>query len=264
MKRYTTRYLKSVAVFFIAFPLAYIVMAGTLFDIPLRSCMSILLSPFYYIICCLVAITGYGLWELRRWSWYVLLLSQLLVTYENAVFIFNYSESHHKAAAYLFSLVFQFGLIYQIAKDIRVPYFFPKIRWWESNPRYRLSVPVTLFLKNGEKAQGEILDLSMAGCFIKLRPELPEDEELKIDFRIFGQELKCDGVAVWATQSTVTHPKGIGVKFSPLQKGQKRAFRVIGRKLRKIATHYRRHRYLLSQDEFIKKLEEIEMVDKIA
>ena len=264
MKRHTTRFLKSVSAFFAAFPLVYIIMAATLFDIPFRSCMSILLSPFYYILCFLVAITGYGLWELRRWSWYVLVLSQLLIVYENAVFVFNFSESHHKAVAYLIALACQLALVFKISQSIRVPYMFPKIRWWESNPRYRLSIPVTLIRSNGEKAEGEILDLTPVGCFVKLRSDFNQDESLGLEFKVYGQSMECRGLAVWLTQSTVTHPRGIGIKFDPLQKTQKRSLRLVKRKLKKIANHYRKFRYLLSPDEFSKKLEEIETEDKIA
>jgi hypothetical protein len=63
---------------------------------------------------------------------------------------------------------------------------------------------------------------------------------------------------VWRTQSTVTHPKGVGIKFRLESKQQRRVLRQITTRLRKIASLYRRSRYLMSQDEFLKRLDELE------
>lgn len=246
------------AVIFLAFPVIYIVVAATLFDIPLNTCIGILLSPFYYIVSLCAMITGYGLWEMRRWSWYLFILFQILLTYENALFVHGYAESHHKMLAFLFSILIQVILIYRVAGEIRVPYFFPRIRWWESNPRYRLTVPVTFTTKSGQQWEGEILDLSIVGCFVKLRQDFIQHEKVNLSFKIYGHEFQCDGTAVWLAVSTVTHPKGIGIKFTHLSKNQRRSLRLITRKLKKISDFYRRSRYLMSQEEFLKKLEELE------
>jgi hypothetical protein len=258
VKQYTSRFLKTVAAFLIVFPVAYIVIAAMLFDIPMNACAGILLSPFYYIVTFSAVAAGYGLWEMRRWSWYFLVASQVLVAYENAIFVLNYAESHHKFLAFFTFILIQMGLVYRVAREIRVPYFFPRIRWWESNPRYRLSIPVVLAQKNGEPFAGEILDLSMAGCFVKLRVDVRQDDLLSVKFKAYGYDLQCWGKAVWVAQSAVTHPKGIGIKFEVLSKSQRRAFRSIGRRLRKISNHYRRSRYLMSQEDFLKGLEQIE------
>ena len=258
MKQYITKFLKSLAAFFLVFPVVYIVLVATLFDVPLNTCVSILLSPFYYIVSFTIVLTGYGFWEMRRWSWYLFLISQFLLTYENAILVQSYSESHNKLLAFIVSVLLQLVLVYRVSKEVRVPYFFPKIRWWESNPRYKLSAPVSLVLKSGEKLEGSILDVSTVGCFVKLRNDLPEGESLTLHFTLFGFPVECEGTAVWCTQSAVTFPKGIGVKFGPLNKVQKRSLRAIHRRIKKISSLYRKFRYLVNQDEFLKRLEEVE------
>ena len=187
-----------------------------------------------------------------------MIISQILVTYENALLIHSYSESHHKSVAFLISAFLQFMLVFRVAKEIRVPYFFPRIRWWESNPRYRLSIPVTLERKLGEKLEAEILDLSPTGCFIKFRFPMVTDESLTLSFTLFEHTLKCQGTVVWLAQSAVTHPRGFGIKFDSLTKQQKRSLRLIHKKLKKISSFYRRFRYLASPEEFLKRLEELE------
>ena len=213
MKQYATKFLKSVAAFFIVFPIVYIVIVAMLFDIPLNACVSLLISPFYYIVSFCAVAAGYGLWEMRRWSWYLFIAAQILITYENAVIAVSYAESHHKTFAFLIVVLLQAALVFRVGREIRVPYLFPRIRWWESNPRYRLAIPVTITRKNGDVCKGEILDLSLAGCFVKLRNDFTSDEALALNFNSYGYEVYCEGNVVWSALSAVTHPKGIGIKF---------------------------------------------------
>jgi hypothetical protein len=265
VKDYTSKVLKTVAVVYMAFPLSYLAATAILFDIPAAGIGRILLSAFFYLLSGLAITTGYGLWEMRRWAWYLMLGVNILIAYENANVLHSFGESHHPVLAYIASLLILSGLMHQVSREIRVPYFFPKIRWWESNPRYKLSVPVHVVRpsvgKLGEPdpaIEGEILDLSMGGCFVKLRSELKQDEMVTLTFRVFGMTVESKGTVVWRTQSTVTHPKGIGIKFSLPTRPQKRVLRQVTGRLRKIATLYRRSRYLMSQEEFMRRLDELE------
>jgi NADH:ubiquinone oxidoreductase subunit K len=241
-----------------AFPIAYLVLAAIVFDIPISHCFSILLTALYSITTLVALISGYGLWEMRRWAWYFFIGSQVLIFCENLNFVINFSESHHKAAAFFVVSILQFLMVFRVAKEVRVPYFFPKIRWWESNPRYRLSITSVLDRRSGEVIQGEILDLSSVGCFVKLRADLAQDETITIKFKVFGCDLSCEGDVVWTAQSTVTHPQGVGLKFGYLSKTNRRSLRRIHRKLKKISSFYRRSRYWMSQEEFVKSLEALE------
>jgi hypothetical protein len=257
VKRYITKFLKTVSLCLMAFPVLYIVVVATLFDVPLNSCGKILLSPYYYLVSSFAVIAGYGLWEMRRWSWFVYIASQGLIIAETAVIVFKYAENHHKLFAFGISIVFQLALIKRVSGEIFVPYLFPRIRWWESNPRYKLSAITQITRKNRPIEEGEILDISAAGCFIKSRNEVEQDEAITLSFKMLGETIQCNGFVVWLTESAVIHPKGFGVKFAELTKPQKRSLRVLSKKLKKIASVYRRYRYLVNQDEFLKQLEKV-------
>ena len=98
----------------------------------------------------------------------------------------------------------------------------------------------------------------MGGCFLKLRNEMSQDEKIQVTFTVFQIPVTCEGTVVWRTQSTVTHPKGVGVKFLEVEKNQKRALKLIHRRLKRITQFYKRSRYLMSQEDFIKRLHELE------
>lgn len=259
MKRYTSKFLKGVALLYMAFPIAYVTLAAMVFDIPVASCVRLLLSPFYYTVSAVAVIAGYGLWEMYRWGWHLYIASCIFIGYETALVMNQYAETHHKVLAFIVSILGITFVAMRVTGEVRVPYFFPKIRWWESNPRYRLAVPVDILRKvSEENVFGEILDVSMTGCFIKLRGDLKTDEPVQLRFQVFRLPVEVEGVIVWRSKSTVTHPKGVGVKFSGLERPNKRSLRLITKRLKQIANFYRTSRYLLSQEDFVKRLEEIE------
>lgn len=258
MKEHTSKFLKAVALFYMAFPMAYILLCAMLFDIPARACVRVLLSPWYYILSAIAITVGYGFWEMKRWAWYVFVIVNLLIAYQNAVMVNEYGETYHKALSFIFSIAILGLIVYRVAREVRVPYFFPRIRWWESDPRYRLSVPARLDRVESHELAGDILDLSMGGCFMKLRSDLKQDEVVTLSFTVFQVTVRCEGIVVWRTQSTVTHPKGVGIKFLELDREQRRALKIINRRLKRISDFYKRSRYLLNQEEFVRRLQELE------
>jgi hypothetical protein len=241
------------------FPIAYVVIAALLFDMTFASCIHLLLSPMFYIVSLIAVFSGWGLWEMHRWAWYILSVANIAILYQTAVVMNQYSESHQRLTAFLLSVLTILLLFLRVSKEIRVPYFFPKIRWWESDPRYRLAVQSEITRKvSEEKLNGEILDLSTTGCFIKTRIELKTDEPISVQFELFKLPVQCDGIVVWKSGSTVTHPKGVGVKFSSPERQAKRHLRMMTKRLKAIAQLYRTSRYLVTSEEFGRKLEELE------
>lgn len=262
MKQYISKILKSVAIFYMGFPVFYLIVTTLLFDLRAGSIASILLSPVFFLLSILAMTVGYGFWEMKRWSWYLFVVTNLGMAYQNISISTQYGTSQHQWMALSCSIIALFLLTVRVAREIRVPYFFPRIRWWESNPRYRLAVPVTLDLSSGREGadpiQAEILDLSLGGCFIKLRNGIAQDERVRLSFSVFGIPMCCEGVVVWRTQSTVTHPKGVGIKFGEMLRDERKSLRTINARLKKIAQFYKKSRYLLNQDEFLKRLSELE------
>ncbi|MGK5089546.1 PilZ domain-containing protein [Bdellovibrionota bacterium FG-2] len=265
MKYHVSKFLKSLAWVYISFPVSYILLVAVFFNVPFGKCILLLLDPFFYFVAILAMLAGFGFREMRRWSWYIFVTANVLITYHSARLVITSGETNYKALAFSFLLALILAVTYKVSNEIRVPYFFPKIRWWESNPRYQLAVPSSLERKdpnqtdpNAKHLEGEILDLSVGGVFIKLRQELKAEEAITVRFSALGFPLALDGTVVWKTQSTVTHPKGVGIKFLAVGKKERRILHLVMRQLRKVASLYRRSRYLISQEEFLKRVAEIE------
>ena len=259
MKLYTSRFLKGIALIYLAFPLTYLALTALLFEIPFRNVLSIVLSPGFYFLSALGMISGFGLLEMKRWAWYVFVCTDICICYNNAILAADYGTSDHRAVAFVGSVLVLLLILIRIAREVRVPYFLPRIRWWESHPRYKLVVPAILKVEQGQRVfRGDILDLSMGGCFIKTRDDLNLHDSVQLEFKALGKDVSCTGTVVWQTKSAVTHPRGVGIKFTPFSREQRRLFRLLISKLKEIATLYRNSRTLENQDDFYKKIEEIE------
>jgi hypothetical protein len=85
-----------------------------------------------------------------------------------------------------------------------------------------------------------------------------QDETLDLRFTLFGEPIECRGIVVWRTQSAVTHPRGIGVKFVGVSKPTRRTLKAADQRLKKIALLYRSYRYLMNQEEFLRRMRDLQ------
>lgn len=182
----------------------------------------------------MAVVSGYGIWEMRRWAWYVFLGTNLLLVYETAFVSATFGEGQHSALGFLLIVSLIFASTLRAGNELRVPYYLPNIRWWESDPSRKLSVPVKI-VKEGHTLEGDILDLGFGGCFIKSPDDFNDDEALTIRFSIFGHEVHAKGNVVWRAVSAVTHPKGVGFKFSAVEKGHRRRLKIAAQRIRKMS-----------------------------
>lgn len=237
-RTYTSGVLRTLAYSWMAFPVAFLIYAATVLALNMAGLIKVILSPGFWFTAVICVVAGWGVLRIRWYGWYMFLFSNFLITYETAVDLAHYSVGNLKTVAFFATVALQALAIFIVGREVRVPYFFPKIRWWESDPRYKLSVQAKLVRDDKAEIEGEIMDLSLGGCFIKTHSYFTPDELLTLDFSLFERPVKCTGRVVWRTESTVTHPKGIGVKFEPLPKETVVCLKQATQKLRKLAQVY--------------------------
>jgi hypothetical protein len=219
----------------IGFPLIYLVFAWLIFDLHSKGVLSIVLSPLFYLSSLFWIFSGIGIQRLRKWSWYTFVIAQFFVTYLNALNLVLYSQSEYKTVAFVITLVIQAYIFFVVSQELRVPYLFPKIRWWESGIAGLPSIS-TAVIRGGTQSQervGFILDLNSRGCFIKTHLDYDPFEKVMVKFEAFGQSVELVGEVIWNAKSTVTHPKGIGVKFRQMSRQNKRGLRLVAQKFLK-------------------------------
>lgn len=264
MKHLKSKFIIFNSILLLGFPFFYPLFQMSLLDVPSDRVFHFYKTFSFWIFCGIAQITGYAFHEMKRWNWNSFLVTSFLFTTSNILVLMKYSESQNKVVTFLVSLFLQAAWIYQVAREVKVPYFLPKIKWWQSNPRYKTSVKVEIHrvtLSNEMESKiihiGEILDISLGGCFIKSRLDFNLNERILIRFSLFGEILDFYGDVVWRSTSTVTHPKGGGLKFEPLTKLQNKILKYVLKNLRKL-NHIQNARDRMSPEEYERKMKLIQ------
>jgi Tfp pilus assembly protein PilZ len=209
-----SRALRILTILMVGFPLVYPLIAAFAFNLPSKGVVSIVISPLFYVVSVFWVASGLGIQSLRHWAWYTFVMAQVLSAYLGAFILANYSESQFKVAVFVSGLLIQYLMQQTVSREMRVPYLFPKIRWWESGIAGIHHLPVEFTTRSGAVFRGQLLDISTKGCFVKSPFDFSPGEEILMKVEAYGHALDLAGWISWSAKSAVTHPKGIGIRFA--------------------------------------------------
>jgi Tfp pilus assembly protein PilZ len=223
------------SIIMVAFPVSYLLFSAFIFELNSRGILSLILSPLFYISSFLWVMTGVGLQRMRQWSWYTFGGAQFFTVYLNALNLVQNSNSDYKGLAFVVSILIQIYTFILVSRGIRVPFLFPKIRWWESGTAGMNQIPVELLHMSSVTgtSHAQLLDMHPRGCFIKTPADFEPFEKIQIRMEAFGHKVDVSGYVVWNAKSTVTHPRGIGVQFVDLDRQKRRKVKVIAQRFEK-------------------------------
>lgn len=118
-------------------------------------------NPYYLaflIVWGLCPLVVVGILSARPWG-YLALACHLLVT---ALISFIDSSLRFSLGDLAFiNMPFIVVTVFYLLSDIRLPYFYPRLRWWERVPRY--SAPILVDISGEERL---LFDISMRGVFV--------------------------------------------------------------------------------------------------
>lgn len=222
-------------------PLTYIVFLGALYNLPLAKILKIAFSFVYIIHSFYSAFVGWSLLRMRPYAWHVFLILCALMFLQQFYVAFSFAENYYLAPPLIIALSLIAALLYLVKSELRVPYFSPRIAWWESDPRYKISVPLQITTPD-HFYEGEIMDISTGGCFVKTKAPLRPDQIIHIRFNLFEKSFGYSGRIVWKTEATVTLPRGIGIRFIGIPKKDQQELKTTVKKLRSLSERFQRQR----------------------
>ena len=216
----------------IGFPPVYLIYVAIFFELKSKGVIAVALSPLFYLSCIFWIMTGVGLRRMRQWSWYTFGAAQFFVTLLNIINIVTHSESEFKGYAFIFTLGLQYLIYWSVQREIRVPYLFPNIKWWESGiaGMNHLSADIYHSRSPTGYSNTQLLDLNGRGCFLKSPMDFEPNEKIKIKLSAYGQDVDLPGLIVWNAKSAVTHPKGVGIRFYDLNRTRRRKVKIISKR----------------------------------
>ena|SRR3989344_4653046 len=248
-----SRILKAIIYLHWAAPMGYIIGLAAFYNLPWPTAVEILFD-FYYIGRSAFSVwVGCVLYQSKPWAWHVYLINAMIMAAEQFYFGLVLADTHLVYPSIFVALSVIATGVFLVKIEFRVPYFSPQIPWWESDPRYKISVPVQLTSKE-RFFTGEIMDIGATGCFVKTKADFTVDDSISLRFSLFEKEFICKGKVMWNTESALTHPKGVGVRFFDMPKDDFASFKNTVKKLRGVSKKLRQDRREEKVSSFEKKL----------
>jgi hypothetical protein len=174
---------------------------------------------------------GFAVYSMRKWSYPVFFGLCAWSLGQN----FHTWWTNHDAFPLMLFLPLWIGNVafvgYFLIPAVKAAYTDPKLRWWQSKPRYSVDIPATIRVK-GETIQGTIMDLSDGGVFLVADNELPEDGKARLHFRFLNLKLKPEFRIVHHRRlPTAELGVGHGIEFVRMTRGERASLRLITRTL---------------------------------
>tara|TARA_B110001454_G_scaffold219136_1_gene250267 strand:- start:1887 stop:2702 length:816 start_codon:yes stop_codon:yes gene_type:complete len=152
------------------------------------------------IFLCIPVLGGILIYICKKWSYYLYLILMIFP------FTYSYmswqSQPTIELGIYLiaFYLINLLAVGYFILPQVRQVYFDPRLRWWETKPRFKADFETT-FTWVDQKGSGEIKNLSEGGLFIETDLKMNTKGRIDIDFKYKDQNYALKGEVVYSKNS---------------------------------------------------------------
>lgn len=164
-------------------------------------------------------VAGIAIYACKRWSFIVYFIAMYFL------FIASYHGYIERsltidATSLLVVYVINISVVaYFLIPAVRSIYFDPRLRWWETSPRYKADF-VCQFLDEKNPFQGQIANFSIGGIFLK-SAHIPQDgATIETHFSYEGVNYVFQGQVIRHNSQNAI---GFGVKFIPTPLSQKSA-----------------------------------------
>lgn len=155
-------------------------------------------------------VAGFAIYACKKWSFFVYLIAITML------FFFSYNGYMSKADSisiipvifvYLVNVVI---VSYFLLPAVREIYFDPRLRWWESQPRYRCDYESS-WSDGGQGAKGVVGNFSINGLFLK-SDHFPEDgTQIQVTIKTDNGEKSFSGQTIHHGRQNAV---GFGVQFA--------------------------------------------------
>jgi hypothetical protein len=210
------------ALFHIFAPIGNILVNAWLAKVNFNFYLKVLLAPenrMTLIVFTLVPIAGAVLiYICKKWSYWAYIA---LMTIPFGYSLMSYLKSATLAmsvALVLFYFINMLVIGYFLLPAVRRLYFDPRMRWWETKPRYKADFQCQVEL-DGQQHWVEIKNISEGGAFLETASNFEEGTLLKIFFKDPQGVLNLDGEIVYKRNQS---PIGYGFRFDKASSKQPR------------------------------------------
>lgn len=176
----------------------------------------------------LTMLAGYGMYKVRPWGYYLVILHSLIVIVNNTILLFRGISGTSLYLGITFNLIMLTIFFLFLRKEIYSPYFNPRLRWWEQAKRFiTKDLNVTIYDEDKNLGEHIAFDLSETGVFVKIKDSIQTlNLEKKYNLEI---ALNTDSIvnvyaqAMWINNEERPNiPIGVGFKFLSINRTTKK------------------------------------------
>lgn len=219
-------------------PAVIVIQGSIMHHIPLWGQHSIFTRLFFtdIIILFVYPVGGFVIYAVKKWGWYIFLgCSLILISYNIVVYFLNPRYNLFILLLLNITLAIVAGIFFR--KHIIAPYFNPRLRWWETEARYKIEINADIIVEH-KKLSGDILDISNTGYLIALDHDITPGKIYKVHIKYMHHYVDVHGKVMRMTSSdeeknrygvmfvklTSMGKKGIKVIIDDLEKGRLRDY----------------------------------------
>jgi hypothetical protein len=187
------------------------------------------------LILWLFPLIGIGLYQVHLWGWIVFMAATATIIGFN---IYSSLTTHTYSAMTRIFFNASMGMVTFLVfrKHIRAPYFNPRLRWWESDPRYRVHFGCTI-ADSCNFDTAEVVDISKSGIHIHSACPVEKGSHVKLSLHFEDFTIDCTGKVMRIAREDEEQGFGIMFKNNP-----RKVRRDIDRLIKHISSHGARER----------------------
>lgn len=221
-----------IAIFYFLSPAAIIIQGSVMNRIPLLGPYNIFTRLFItdIIILLIYPISAVALYSVKKWGWYLFLGCVLILIGYN-IFVYFLNPRYSLSVLIIFNVVLAVVAGIFFRKHVIAPYFNPRLRWWETKPRFKIDIHADIMLDD-QILSGDILDLSISGFFMAFDTSLSLGQVYTFDLKCLKRSVKVSGKVMRKSTEKEGY-NGLGIMFVRLTKKEKTGINTIIKDLEK-------------------------------
>lgn len=159
-------------------------------------------TPLVVTYVALPPLAGIFIYICRRWSYWCYVACLGLIFLSNVYSFWTSMSGLNFAMLFLVLLIDVVAVAYFMVPSVRQVYFDPRLRWWETAPRFNLDTPGIM---DGD--EGFVKNISAGGALVESAKSYEDGREVLLEWNYNGKNYRLPGHVVYRK------PSGGGVAF---------------------------------------------------
>jgi hypothetical protein len=162
------------SIIYLLSPLFIIFQSSIIHNLPIIGYNSI----FYFVlitdllVLIIYPVCAVSIFLVKKWGWFTFIFSSLYLIIYNII-VYSLNPRYNIFIILFYNIILTVAAFIFFRKNVIAPYFNPRLRWWETDTRYRIDLSCGILIDkiiekkfDKKSVHADILDISKTGSFI--------------------------------------------------------------------------------------------------